>query len=158
MTNNPYGRRVKDVMSKQVVTVDLGATAHDAIALMVENRVSGLPVVDRREHCVGILSASDLVDLAHDVDDELIRLDRQTNTPRHWWLGEIAELGMDHRNVKELMSTTVAAVGPETSLVETAQEMLRQRVHRLPVLNERRHILGIISTTDILTAFANGSA
>ncbi len=72
-------------------------------------------------------------------------------------VGQLASHGMDRRKVEELMSNTVAAVGPETSLTETAQTMLRHRVHRLPVLDEQQRVLGIISTMDILSAFVDGA-
>ena len=154
---NPYQRRVKDVMSKHVVTVDFGDTVQEALSLMVENRVSGLPVVNGRKRCVGILSATDLVDLAHDVDDELSQLDQSSDVSSQWMLGQLASNGMDRRKVEELMSNAVAAVGPETSLSETAQTMLRHRVHRLPVLDEQKRVLGIVSTMDILSAFVDGT-
>ena len=44
--NNIYERRVKDVMSRDVVTISAGDTIHEALALMGENRVSALPVVN----------------------------------------------------------------------------------------------------------------
>ncbi len=154
---NPYQRRVKDVMSKHVVTVDFGDSVQEALSLMVENRVSGLPVVNGRQRCVGVLSATDLVDLAHDVDDELSQWDRTSDMSSQWMVGQLASHGMDRRKVEELMSNMVASVGPETSLSETAQTMLRDRVHRLPVLDEQQRVLGIISTMDILSAFVDGA-
>ena len=158
MTKNPYQLRVKDVMSKHVVAVDFGDTARGSLALMVENRVSSLPVLDGRHRCVGVLSATDLVDLVHEMDDEMSRWDEWSEPSSQRLVGQRVGQGLDRRTVDELMTHTVAAVVPETPLAETAHEMLRHRVHRLPVLDEQQRILGIVSTMDILTAFVYGMA
>ena len=64
MTKDPYRRRVKDVVSREIVYMQADGTIHDALALMVENRVAAIPVVDKRGSCQGILSATDVVDRA----------------------------------------------------------------------------------------------
>ena len=55
MTTTTNELRVKDVMSKHVVAISPADTLHEALELIVENRVSALPVVDGRERCVGML-------------------------------------------------------------------------------------------------------
>ena len=51
-------RHVKDVMSTHVVSLHSGATVHEALQTMVENRVSALPIVDQDDHCVGIITTT----------------------------------------------------------------------------------------------------
>ncbi len=75
MSGEVYKRRVKDIITKDLVTIGVADTVHEALVLMGENRVSALPVVDQRDRCVGILSAADLVDLTRDTDDDLRDLD-----------------------------------------------------------------------------------
>ena len=60
MTRSIYDRKVSDIMTRDVVTIEAGGTVHEALALMGENRVSAIPVIDRKGRCVGILSATDL--------------------------------------------------------------------------------------------------
>ncbi len=55
------------------------------------------------------------------------------------------------------MSDSVVTVGLETSIQKAAQEMLRNHVHHLPVVDTEDRLIGIISTMDILAAFADAS-
>ena len=156
MGNDIYSRRVKDFMSRDVVTIDAGDTIHEALKLMGENRVSALPVVDHHDHCVGILSTSDLVDLTRDVDDDLYHLDMVDPTSRRFLLDKLAH-NMGGETVQSFMSETVMTVGRETSIGTATREMLRSRVHHLPVVDENEKLIGIISTMDILSEFADAA-
>ncbi len=153
-TNQP---RVQDVMSKHVVAVSPADTLHEALELIVENRVSALPVVDGREHCVGMLSTSDLIDLTHELDDEVHNLGRTDESGRPWLFERLTETFGSER-VSEQMTESVATIGPEIPLTEAAGMMLRNRVHRLPVVDDKERLLGILSTTDIVAAVAAGLA
>ena len=53
--------RVCDVMSSTVVEVSVNASLAEAAALLVDNNVSGAPVVDESGRCVGVLSSTDFV-------------------------------------------------------------------------------------------------
>ncbi len=82
MANQLFQRRVRDVMRKHVVTVNAQDTVHDALELMLENKVSALPVVDHRGHCVGVLSSRDFVDLTHDLDEDFHEASHESEV---WW-------------------------------------------------------------------------
>lgn len=151
-----YKRRVKDIMSRDVVTINAGDTVHEALSLMGENRVSALPVVDSHNHCVGILSTSDLVDMTRDVDDDLYHLDMVDPTSRRFLLNKLAH-SMGSETVQSFMSEAVTTIDVETTLGKACREMLRNRVHHLPVVDARDHLIGIISTMDILAEFADGA-
>lgn len=156
MGNNIYAKRVKDIMSRDVVTTSAADTVHEALTLMGENRVSAIPVVDGHDHCVGILSTSDLVDMTRDIDDDLYSLDLVDSTSRRFLLDKLAH-SMGGESVQSFMSETVATVGAETTLADATREMLRNRVHHLPVVDGDNHLIGIISTMDVLAEFANGA-
>lgn len=153
---NVYRLRVKDMLTKAVVAVNAEDTVQEALRFMVENRVSALPVVNVNEVCVGILSATDLIGLTRDLNDELSQMDAVEFTPQRL-IDQLAEQDFGRRRVHELMTEVVETIGPEATLVEAARAMLRQQVHRLPVVNERRRLIGIISTTDIVAAFADSA-
>jgi CBS domain-containing protein len=157
MRIDPYRCRVKDVCSRDLVFVHADGTIHEALTLMVENRVSALPVVDKQGGCQGILSSTDVVEFALELDDELQDFGRAEDGSHQWLLDRLAEQDMDRRSVQDLMTATVATVGLETPLDEAAREMIRHRVHRLPVVDEKERLVGIISTMDILRAFADGA-
>ena len=154
--SNIYQQRIKDIMSREVVTLNAADTIHEALVLMGENRVSALPVVDNHNHCVGILSTSDLVDMTRDVDDDLHQLDLVDLSTRRFLVDKLAN-SMGAEQVQTFMSEKVATVGPETSIGHATREMLRNRVHHLPVVDRNDHVIGIISTMDILSEFADGA-
>jgi CBS domain-containing protein len=143
-------------MSRDVVTIDAKDGVHDALDLLVENKVSALPVVDQHGRCVGILSTSDFVDVAYELDEGLNDVEHQSEI---WWNMFIKNVSQSvgQQSVMDLMTENVASVGPDELLVRAAAIMLRERVHRLPVLNGQRRLMGIISTTDVLKAFVECS-
>ena len=156
MNNNIYTHRIKDIMSRDVVTINAGDTVHEARTLMGENRVSALPVVDGHSHCVGILSTSDLVDMTRDVDDDLYHLDMVDPTSRRFLLEKLAH-SMGGETVQSFMSEVVMTIDAETTLGKATREMLRNRVHHLPVVDSSDRLIGIVSTIDILSEFADGA-
>ena len=145
--------RVQDVMSRDVVTIFAQDSVHEALELMVENRVSALPVVDGRGHCVGVLSTSDMIDMARELDSELTLLETADGSSRMWMV-ESLRAGIGHEPVSNVMTEAVASVRPETPVREAAREMLRHRVHRLPVVDGNSQLVGIVSTMDVLGALA----
>lgn len=153
MGNSVYDKRVKDFLTRETVTLKAEDTIHEALTLMGENRVSALPVVNRRKRCVGILSTADLVDLTHDFDEDLRHLDVLKQS------GPIDNLTnrLGGEKVATYMSVSVTTVGMETLIGKAAQEMLRNRVHHLPVVDHNERLLGIISTMDILGEFADAA-
>ncbi|MCA9248851.1 MAG: CBS domain-containing protein [Planctomycetales bacterium] len=148
---NLFQRPVKTVMNKHVVAVHPQDSIHEALALMVENRVSALPVVDSHGRCGGIISTSDIIDLTYELDEELAGLGRAEEGARQWIIEKLAD-GLDDRQVTDLMTSEVSSVCPECSLVEAASIMRRHHVHRLPVIDKRGHLVGILSTLDVLDA------
>ncbi|MDP6444402.1 MAG: CBS domain-containing protein [Pirellulaceae bacterium] len=155
MTEQNGEIRVKELMSRDVVTVGPSDTLHDAMQLLVENRVAALPVVNSRDQCVGMLSTSDLIEVTQELDDEVHNLGRTDSTNPPWLIQRLADC-LGSELVSEQMSTDVAVVGPDARLSEAAATMLRNRVHRLPVLDESLRLRGIISTMDIMGVVAQG--
>lgn len=153
---NIFEHRVKDIMSRDVVTLSAADTVHEALSLMGENRVSALPVVNSHNVCVGILSTSDLVDMTRDVDDDLYHLDMVDPTSRRFLLDKLAH-SMGSETVQSFMSEGVATIDLESTIGKAAREMLRNRVHHLPVVDSHERILGIVSTMDILAEFADAA-
>lgn len=151
-----YQHRIKDIMSRDVVALNAKDTIHEAMVLMGENRVSALPVIDRNNHCVGILSTSDLVDMTRDVDDDLYHFDLVDPASRRFLLEKLTHC-MGNETVQSFMSEVLTTVTTETTLGKATREMLRNRVHHLPVVDTNDHLVGIISTMDILAEFADAA-
>lgn len=152
MSHDVYDKRAKEVMSRDLVTIDSGDSIHEAIQLMAENKVAALPVVDRHGKCIGFLSSSDLVEVTRDIDAGLYELE---STEQSLWGAYLDKVNdhIGHQRVMDLMSEAVIGIKPDALLFDAASLMLREHVHRLPVLDSNQHLLGIISMTDILEAF-----
>ncbi len=156
MSEGVYKRRVKEFLSRETVTLNAGDTIHEALELMGENRVSALPVVDRNNRCVGILSAADLVDLTRDTEEDLRELDLVDLSSKRFLIDKLAH-SLGNEKVQTFMSESVVTVSLETLIGKAAQEMLRNQVHHLPVVDHNDRLIGIISSMDILSEFADAT-
>jgi CBS domain-containing protein len=136
-----------DIMTSPVKTIGPEATIEEAIALLLETRVSGLPVADADGKLVGLVSEGDFLHRAE--------LGTAKRKPR--WIefllgpGEIAEsYVMSHgRKVHDVMTRDVATVGESASINEIVEVMERRKVKRLPVVSGDR-LVGIITRADLL--------
>ncbi len=142
---------VSDIMTREVTSVAPGAKLEDAVHLMAERRLSGLPVVDKDGSVVGLLTEGDL----------LRRVEIGTLGKGHGWLAMIflpATCACDYvrthaRSVEMLMSGDVISIAPGAGLAEAARLMQKHRIKRLPVI-EKGRLVGIVSRSDIIKTLA----
>lgn len=140
---------VADIMTRQVVSVTPQMTIADAARRMLDNRISGLPVVDPDGTVVGIVTEGDL----------LRRIETGTARQRSRWfeiLGGPGRLARDYvhshaRKIGEVMTPEVASVTPQDSLTAVVELMESRHVRRLPVIEEGR-LVGIISRANLVRA------
>jgi len=151
-----YSTRVRDVMTKEVVTVAPQDSVHEALQLLTENRVSVLVVTDSHNRCVGILSTSDIVEMTQELDEDIAEL-ADADQASHRWLVEELTHGAGEQAVNEVMTREVASVQPDALLLDAAREMHRRHIHRLPVVDDEQVLKGIISTMDVLKAVVESS-
>jgi len=139
--------KASEVMTRDVLTVGPQTAVAEAIRLMLDNSVSGLPVLADNGKVVGILTEGDL----------LRRSETGTERHRPRWLeilmgpGRMAgEYIRTHgRRVEEIMTTDLISVAPDTPLDEVVSLMERRRIKRVPVLDDDA-LLGIVSRADLL--------
>jgi CBS domain-containing protein len=143
--------KASDIMSRNIISVGRDATIAEAIRLMLDNQISGLPVIDAAGKVVGILTEGDL----------LRRSETGTERHRPRWLeilmgpGRLAgEYVRTHgRKVDEIMTRDLVSVTPDTPLDEIVALMERRRIKRVPVLDGDAPV-GIVSRADLLRALA----
>lgn len=143
--------KASEIMTRNVVTVGRETPVVQAIRAMLDNHVSGLPVLDDDGKLAGILTEGDLLRRG------------ETGTERHRprWLEVLmgpgrmaAEYIRTHgRRVGGIMTENVFSVPPDTSLEEIVQLMERRRIKRVPVI-EGDALVGIVSRADLLRALA----
>jgi CBS domain-containing protein len=139
--------RVRDVMTSPVLSVTPDTPVRDALRLMLDKRISGLPVVDEVGMLVGLVSEGDF----------LRRSELGTEKRRSWFdflrgHGRAAEAyAHSHgRTVSEVMSREVVTVSHNAPLEEAVGLMEKRHVRRLPVTDGEA--LGIVTRSDILRA------
>jgi CBS domain-containing protein len=138
--------QVKDVMTRDVISVSPSTPWRDAAALLVVHRISGLPVVADGA-VVGVISQRDV----------LFKEQRPLQADR--WrarlvdpFGSRAPSKQDARVVSDAMTTPAVTIGPETSVALAARRMLEEGVNRLPV-TARGELVGMVTSSDLVRAF-----
>jgi CBS domain-containing protein len=122
----------EQIMTPDVITIAPDASIHDAIELLLACRISGLPVVDRGGVLVGILSEYALLALAYDQS-------------------------VTHQTVAQHMTREVISVDASTPANRVADQLIVNRVHRLPVIRNGK-LVGLISRSDVLRALYRAQA
>jgi len=147
---------LKEIISSELVSINPQSKLREALAAMLENRVTALPVVDVRRHCVGVISVTDLLGAAKDLNDELNALSETGGLDHEALVEKLEHADLLTEQVQDWMSTDPISVGIEDSVQHAAKLILRHRVHRLVVLDEQRRVVGVVSTMDLLAVYVEG--
>jgi CBS domain-containing membrane protein len=138
---------VKDVMTRDVVTVTKDADIHEVSSLLAERGISGMPVVDDQHVVIGVITEADVLSMSGVKKGHTIR-----EIIGHL-LGEPLP-GRGKETVRDFMSVPPVTVHPEADVREAAAILGKRRIKRLPVVDEAGRLLGIISRADIVKAVA----
>ncbi len=143
--------KAKEIMRKKVITISKDASIEELSDLLVDKKISGVPVLDENGKMAGIVTEGDL-----------IFRDSDLHFPRYFkLLGSIIyleSLNKFQKNLKkylgtkveDVMTTKVKAVKEDTPLNEIANLMIKYNVNRVPVLDEKDDLVGIITRADIV--------
>lgn len=132
--------RVAELMRTDVKAIGPDATIAEAVELLADAHVSGLPIVDKQHHIVGVLTSTDILEAEAEARS-----------------AEDRERLFVHTRVSELMTPTPRLVSLETDIREAAQQMLYLDVRRLFVEDDG-HLVGVISQSDLVRALAMSRA
>ena len=154
-----------DIMSRNLLTVSPAEKLADALQLMVENHVTGLPVVDGKDCCLGVISATDILTYEQDHADEAEEVNEDRTRYFDPELGKWESLRASnfalehfgHVPVSEVMNTRVISVHGHAPVDDVARLMVEQEIHRVIVVDRTRHLLGTVSAIDIVRLVADGT-
>ena len=145
--------QARNLMSTPVVTIGVEATVGEAADIMMERKVSCLPVVSDGGRVVGMLTHTDF--LPH---RRFLPLANHLYTLLGSWVTSktIEEIAHEVRSktVKEVMRSHVVTIREDAPVSEVIEEMLQQDVHRLPVMRGNE-IVGITTRHDLLKLMAS---
>lgn len=129
-------------MKKDVYTIYPDATLRDAAEMLLQYKISGLIVVDKKGTVVGVLSEKDIYRALY---------------PSYRDFYEHPELFTDfkkqeedihesfHTPVKDIMSKEVISIDPEDYIMKVGAIMLARNIHRIPVIDKNGKLVGVIS-------------
>lgn len=144
--------KAKDIMTTEVVSVAPDDTIEHAMRLMLQKRISGLPVVEKSGQLAGMVTEGDF----------LRRSELGTERKRPRWLeffmgpGKLATeyVRESGRKVAEVMTADVVSVAEDAPLPDIVEIMERHRIKRVPVLQGQK-MVGIVTRQNLLRALAS---
>ena len=143
---------IQDIMTRAPITVKSSSSIADAARLLLDNHISGLPVVDDNGAIVGIVSEGDFVRRG-ELDTE-----RRRSAFLEFFVspGRLADeyVHAYGRLIGEVMTSPVKTISPQALVSEAVETMERDGINRLPVVDGEK-LVGIVTRSDLLRALAN---
>lgn len=116
---------VKTIMTKDVITVYPETHIYDAMLLLIEKKISGLPVVDKANNLVGIISEKDMLNLLIEKDIS------------------------GKESVNDYMTKQVKSFSPDDSAITVCEFFINNNVRRVPIADKGK-LVGVVSRRDII--------
>jgi len=143
--------RAMDVMTSEVITVGQNTSVQTVAKLLAERGISAVPVVDRENRVIGMVSEGDL----------LHRAETGTERRRSWWLDMMAstnKLAGDYvkshsGKVRDIMTRDLISVTETTPVADIAVLLEKNRIKRVPVVRDGK-LVGIVSRANLVRALA----
>ena len=160
MGNSTHPLTAADFMQRDVITVTANDTLKDALGLMTENHVTGLPVMDGKSKCIGLITASDILNYEEEHADDTPEdgtaqyFDPET---QQWNSVRLSAFGLEEFGdvqVGDVMTRQLIWVDRHTLLKDVARRMINDRVHRVLVMDANSNLYGIISAYDVVRVVA----
>ena len=150
--------RVRDLMTTQVITVKPTDTVRQAVIKMALDNVTGATVVDNRNHVLGVISQTDILQLLlkyQDKLDEEIHSEHLLSQPMDTD-NQSADMTLINKEfsgmkVEDIMVRSTLYTTPDAEIVEALRMMMKMDVNRLPVL-EQGILVGTVSRSDVIFA------
>ncbi|MBI5638878.1 MAG: CBS domain-containing protein [Nitrospirae bacterium] len=137
---------VQDVMTRDVISIPKYESVIQVAKILSEKNISGLPVVDKENKVIGIITQADILSIVGMRKEHTLKdlLKHMLGEPLHERkLGDI---------VGDIMVSPAVTIKPHANIAEAAQMMDEKKIRRLPVVDDGNMLAGIISRADILKA------
>ena len=116
--------KVKEIMKTKVITVKRTTDTYEAIRILVENNITGLPVVNDDMTLAGIISEKDVLRLLYDMEDK-------------------------PGSVEDFMTKDVISFDQDDSLIDITESLIKHDFRRVPILEDGK-LIGILSRKDVI--------
>ncbi len=143
--------KAKDIMNRQIITVTEEMTVDETARILLDNKISGVPVVDEQNKVIGIVSETDLIyrEKHLHIPSFISILDGVI------FLESTKELEYQVRKmaafkVKDVMTKKVLTIHEDTELEDIVDKIVEKKINRLPVIDSKGKLVGIVTRSDIL--------
>ncbi len=146
----------KDIMKRQVISVKNDELLKDALNILMKHQISGVPVVDDTNRLVGVLSEKDFLTKERELNissythlmTSILTIDGKKQLLEH-------SDRLHSTKVKHVMSAPAFAVHSDATIEEVVSLMMNRHINRIPVIDEKSNIIGIIGRRDLLPLLIN---
>lgn len=147
---------VADLMTREVVVARPDMTYKDVADLLVTRMVSAVPVVDREGRVLGVVSEVDLLPKIEYAD----RLPHHPLATRRMATSGVrsAAVRSAGRTAADAMTAPAITISPDAMLAQAARRLDAARVKRLPVVDDRGVVVGVVSRRDLLRLYTRTDA
>ncbi len=130
--------KVKDIMTRSVITTRQSETLSDIADLLIKTKISGMPVIDQDHGVVGIITATDLFNVMGKINKGgFAAVNPQTRT---------------NPLVQDVMTRDVVTITEGDTLFDVVNIMCDKGIHTLPVLREKK-LIGVVGRRDVMMYF-----
>lgn len=147
---------IKDIMTEEVITVNEEDTVERCANLLIKHNLSGLPVLDDKGKVKGIITEGDLIRRASRIEGppalEVLGGIFYLESPKHFMEGVKRSMGS---TAKVVMSKDIITVGPDKEIEDAATLLVKEKIKRLPVIDDEGNLIGIVSRKDIMNYLFN---
>jgi CBS domain-containing protein len=155
--------KARDIMTREVACLSASNRLTDAVNLFLRDQITGAPVVDEDGVCIGVLSATDIVNFEEKREKEAAPSRTAPQRPfDSWawcedWCCKFRRASTENPSKLEdpvslYMTRDVVSVTESTPLGVVLRMMIDAHVHRVLVLDSGGHLRGIVTTMDVLAA------
>lgn len=146
--------KVESVMIKKVKSILPDIPVSQALDLLSENKISGLPVIDNEGKLVGMFTEKAIINYILPGYLKKVGVFVYEDNPKA--IGNKVRELLQERKVSDIMRKEIITVGSNTSLSEVARTMLTEKIRRIPVVDKEGKVIGIIAREDVVKAFIKG--
>lgn len=143
---------LKDIMTKEVLTLSPNDSLETAAKLLVEHGVSGAPVIDAFSNVIGMLTEGDLVRQQKPITKPVFLMFLDSAFPLNFKSINKDLEAITAMKVSQLMTKDVISLHEYDEVSEAAEFMIEKNINRVPIINDEGQLLGIVTRHDIVRA------
>lgn len=136
-----------DIMLRHIITLDYDTDVEAAWALMQEQHLKAIPILDRAKHVIGIVTMHDFL--------KFVRLTPYTNMQKNFWafIRKTPALSTSKpESIGHIMTRNPTKLNESASIVEAVQLMAAQKHRYIPIVDDQQHFVGMLFQEDVMAA------